>query len=242
MIGGGIDYTDLPLGLQHVKEWLEHPELSEELGLNDEAELRKQMESMQSLSITGKMKPTYLDVTMKFIPFEHIAECSMHVREVYPVSTPLFRAVEHVAELTNVQTAQIAVFVDKSRSKAAVLDEENTFWELGFRGGPKYSPAELTLFYDYQAVFYNCPVLSCDDYFTHYSRPLMDAQVSQRKAIRSARSAELERLKKEQEEKNVQESESEGEENDEDDPTNADEQADATVQGDGDDDDDDDCE
>jgi len=54
----------------------------------------------------------------------------------------------------------------------ARLSADCTLQECGFEGGPERKPQHLTLYYNYDVEYSDCPLLNCDHYFGHEKHPL----------------------------------------------------------------------
>jgi len=88
---------------------------------------------------------------------------------VVPSHTTVFHLSLFIREQTAIQTRQVTIYTAESRD--TVLSEEKSLEDCGFMGGTQSAPRELTLYYDYNIEFKDCPILLCDHYFGRNIKP-----------------------------------------------------------------------
>ena len=71
----------------------------------------------------------------------------------------------------DVASSNISIYKDKSRSQNSILTSDKTLEECGLVGSSDwYEPVEITLYYDYDTEYYECPILVSDYYFINRKR------------------------------------------------------------------------
>ena len=102
---------------------------------------------------------------MRLATFENFKQHPAHFNQVVHSHMPVHGLIQIIREQAKIESNNIAIFTDKTRSKDAMLPPDMTLEEYGFRGGTYDHPEELLLYYDYKVEFTDCPVLLCDHYF-----------------------------------------------------------------------------
>lgn len=73
--------------------------------------------------------------------------------------------------LVDVASNTLQIYAEKSRSETSRLPLDSTLEECGLVGSNEwYEPVDLTLYYDYDSDYYDCPLLVSDFYFINRKR------------------------------------------------------------------------
>lgn len=77
-----------------------------------------------------------------------------------------------IRNCTEISSGQLSLYTNENCTQEYCLAPYLPLAECGFTGGPENNPQKGLLYYDYTVEFDDCPLLNCDYYFGHSSKPL----------------------------------------------------------------------
>ncbi|ESO96927.1 hypothetical protein LOTGIDRAFT_159681 [Lottia gigantea] len=165
---GEIDYTEFTKGLQHVrKESIELEKDKDEVSLilSERKPIPCPCCKMGVWQPYREKHPRYVLVDMRLVTFDSFKEHPGHISVLVHSHLSVYGLIEILVQQTHVLSTKLAVFINKTRNLEAMLPVDSSLEDCGYFGNTKESPQEVTLYYDYNVEFTDCPILMCDHYF-----------------------------------------------------------------------------
>lgn len=183
---GMIDYTDFSYGIHERAPNVEDfQEDEEEDGMGMDVDLQpddfvpeiysKENDKHKSSSLQDPFNanfPRYLDVKVRLATFDSYEKhpCHLELQGVH-CNIQIDNLIKLIGEVSQITSRSMHLFTSNRCKKDEMLHTQYTLAECGFPGGPLVKPEKLTLYYDYDVDFSDCPLLNCDFYFGQPKRP-----------------------------------------------------------------------
>ncbi|XP_033126705.1 uncharacterized protein LOC117124550 [Anneissia japonica] len=110
-------------------------------------------------------RPRYIRLHLRLSTFDNLRSYPGHFTVTVHSHISIYGITEIIKEEIDVCSTKIKIFRGKARETSNLLQADDTLDTLGFEGGTKNEPVDLTLYYDYTTEFHDCPILLTDHYF-----------------------------------------------------------------------------
>ncbi|XP_071943910.1 uncharacterized protein [Antedon mediterranea] len=158
---GTIDYLEFSKGLRYTEHTYERPLLVTTRVESQPCSVCKV--SLWQPSVVHR--PTYIKLHLRLTTFDNLRSYPGHFTVKVNSHISIYGIIEIIKEEMHLSSTNIKVFRGKVRDVCNLLEADDTLDSLGYLGGTKNEPEDLTLYYDYTTDFHSCPVLLTDHYF-----------------------------------------------------------------------------
>ena len=116
--------------------------------------------------------PRFANINVRLATFDAYPNhpCHLELKGVF-VNTEISNLIRVIGETSQITSGSMHLYTSKLCKKDEMLPTQYTLQECGFSGGPLVKPVEITLYYDYDVDFSDCPLLNCDFYFGQPKKP-----------------------------------------------------------------------